>query len=227
MNKEIQAVIFDLDGTLINSEPNYFKADQTLANEVGLEFTIETHHNFIGIGSERYVNWLMEQSKTSRTKEALLKRKDDLYMQFARENTSVFPQMRLLLEKLTQRNFPMAVATGSTRPIMSEMLQLSELARYFSIAISTQDVAKGKPDPAVFLEAAKQTAVRPANCLVLEDSKYGVQGAVAAGMSVAGIPSLPGKLDEAFNQCDLLFPEGQSSFNAESILEYINNFVSA
>ena len=162
----IEAVIFDLDGTLINSEPNYYLADKAFIESFGVEFTKEMHENFIGMGGVNLIKWLKNQMTIAQSIEDLCFIKDQYYLKYARKQTKVFPEMKKLLELLKQNEIPMAIATGSTLNILSEMVEITGIRDYFQHIVSSQEVAKGKPAPDVFLETAKRLSVNPQNCLV-------------------------------------------------------------
>ena len=214
----IKAVIFDLDGTLIDSEPNYYLGDKEFLKQFGVTYTLDQYHQFVGVGGVNFLQWVKDEYSIPDSIEELAKNKDDLYLKFARENTEVFPVMLDLLKWLESKNIPMAVASGSTLPIIKEMLKTTNTEHFFKILVSSHEVKKGKPEPDVFFETARRLKINPANCLVFEDSQYGVQAAKSAGMKCIGIPTvIKDKLSEPFYKADLLFEKGISSVNLDLI----------
>lgn len=218
----IKAVIFDLDGTLIDSEPNYFKADRTLVERYGGIFTEEMHHDFIGIGGLAFVSWLKKKKNLDQSIEQLLEEKDEIYLNIARKNTLVFPQMLALLEELAKQPIPMYVASGSSLEIIHEMLKSCQIDKYFSGIYSAAQVEKGKPAPDIFLFTADKEGFKPEECLVIEDSQYGVEAALRAGSFCAAVPYVIKKpLPEIYFKSHLLFKKGMQDFKAEAVLAFI------
>ena len=156
----------------------------------------------------------------------LLKKKNELYLKFALENTVVFSPMRQLLELLAQISMPLAVASGTSRSILDALLKKTNLAPFFKVVLSSEEVANPKPAPDVFLAAAKRLKVAPRSCLVLEDSPYGIIAAKKAQMRVVGIPDVEvsGKVAPVFQEADLLFAQGMKTVDAPQIFRWIKQF---
>jgi beta-phosphoglucomutase-like phosphatase (HAD superfamily) len=116
----------------------------------------------------------------------------------------------------------MAVASGSSFPVIEAVLDVADLARYFSVAVSADSVPRGKPAPDLFLETARRLGVRPENCVVVEDARYGVIAARRAGMRCIAIPYLVEEpVSAEFLTADLLFPGGMGSFSAKLAFDWI------
>ncbi len=221
---ERQAVIFDLDGTLIDSEPNYLKADRELVRRYGGEMSEEEHHGYVGIGSWTFLKIIKEKWNLSAGLQEMLELKDQLYMELARANTAVFPEMARLLEKLRGRKVPMAVASGSSREVIRELTEATGIRHYFDVLVSAGEVDRGKPAPDVFLETARRLGVPARDCTVVEDSRYGVQAALAAGMACAAVPgpSADGALHQDYHRAHRLFRGGMGDFSAEAFLQWLD-----
>ncbi|MDR1931239.1 MAG: HAD family phosphatase, partial [Spirochaetales bacterium] len=214
------AVIFDLDGTLIDSEKNYVKSDGQILRKFGIEYTPALRKRLIGRGIDIFVSILRDEYGVRETPEALLAMKDEYYLAIARTNTKVFPEMRKLLDILKARGVPMAVASGSSQPVVDELLGICGLGGYFKVALSSVGLYPGKPEPDIFLGTAERLHAPAAECLVLEDSPSGVAAGVAAGMKVIAIPTLTQPpLDPIMEKATLLFPDGMDSFTAEEVLK--------
>lgn len=213
------AVIFDLDGTLIDSEGNYSRSDGLLLAEYGIDFDERLRRDMIGRGSDEFLRILRETFGIAENPASIMARKNSYYLDIARENTRVFPEMLRLLEGLAGRNFPMAVASGSSRDIIREMLAICGIADYFPVALSSEETERGKPFPDVFLEAARRLCVPPGECLVVEDSPFGVEAALAAGMRVVAVPTITAPpLHPMFRNAALLYPGGMAEFRADDLL---------
>ncbi|MEU9363046.1 HAD family phosphatase [Streptomyces sp. NPDC048301] len=218
------AVIFDLDGTLIDSEPNYYEAGRRLLARHGVhDFSWEHHTRFIGIGTRETLTVLREEHGIEAPVEELLAAKNALYLELAGSSTAAFPEMRALVERLHGQGVPMAVASGSSGAAIEATLAVTGLRDYLPVLVSAEEVAHGKPAPDVFLEAARQLGVAPDSCVVLEDAVPGVRAARAAGMRCVAIPDTEVVSDRAaFAEADLLFPGGQAEFTAEAVLNWLN-----
>ncbi|MDR1179212.1 MAG: HAD family phosphatase [Spirochaetales bacterium] len=215
------AVIFDLDGTLIDSEKNYVKSDGQILTKFGIEYTPELRKRLIGRGIDIFVAILRDEYGVRETPETLLAMKDEYYLNIARTNTRVFPEMRGLLDILKARGVPLAVASGSSQRVVDELLALCGISSYFKVALSSVGLFQGKPDPGIFLGTADRLHVPARECLVLEDSASGVEAGLAAGMKVIAIPTLTKPpLDPVFEKAALLFPDGIDGFTAQAVLRF-------
>jgi HAD superfamily hydrolase (TIGR01509 family) len=212
------AVIFDLDGTLVDSEPVYYEAGRRLLASYGVTgFTWEDHARFIGIGTRETLATLREEHRIDAPLEELLAGKNRLYLELARTAATVFPGMRALVELLHTAGCPMAVASGSSRTAVDAVLEGSGLAGLLPVRVSAEEVARGKPAPDVLLEAARRLGVEPARCAVVEDAPPGAEAARRAGMRCVAVPYLPETAgDPAFAAAGLCFPGGQREFDARA-----------
>ncbi len=216
-------MIFDLDGTLIDSEPNYYQASRRLLARYGVtDFSWEQYARFIGIATHESLETLRREYRLPASLEELLTGKHELYLALAARSTRVFPQMRRLAQRLGAADCPIAVASGSSKDAIRASLSAGGLESLFPVTVSAEEVERGKPAPDVFLETARRLSVEPARCVVLEDSPPGATGAHRAGMRCIAVPSLPGTPQTAeFTTAGLIFPEGQSEFDADTAYEWI------
>lgn len=190
--KPFQAVIFDMDGVIVDSEPWHEHAFREIFHELGYG---ETH----GIDFRAYIGrsdralWLdfIEKHSPSHPIEELLAAKQNRLISILRREQPIFEGLPELLTRLAP-HYPFAVASGSNHPVIDEVLAMKQLRRFFPVVASTQDVGKSKPAPDVFLLAARLLGVAPTGCCVVEDSAAGITAARAAGMEVIAITnSLP------------------------------------
>ncbi|MDI9887096.1 HAD family phosphatase [Streptomyces sp. HNM0645] len=217
------AVIFDLDGTLVDSEPNYYEAGRRVLAGFGVtDFTWEHHTRFIGIGTRETLERLSEEYGLDASIEDLLAGKNRAYLELARTGTDVYPEMRKFVELLDAAGVPMAVASGSSRAAIEAVLACTGLDAYLTTLVSAEEVAHGKPRPDVFLEAARRLGADPAHCVVLEDAPPGASAAHDAGMRCIAVPYVPDtSKDEAFRTAGLIFPGGQAEFTAQAAYDWI------
>ncbi|KOY53357.1 HAD family hydrolase [Streptomyces sp. XY332] len=219
------SVIFDLDGTLVDSEPNYYESGRrTLARHGVPDFTWEQHSRFIGIGTLETLEILRDRYGIQAPVEQLLAEQNAAYLELARTGTEVFPEMRKFVERLSAEGVPMAVASGSSREAIDAVLAGTGLDALLSTAVSAEEVAHGKPAPDVFLEAARRLGADPADCVVLEDAAPGAQAAHAAGMDCVAIPYVTATADApAFATAGLLFRSGQAEFLADTAYTWLSS----
>ncbi|RST06634.1 HAD family phosphatase [Streptomyces sp. WAC07149] len=212
------SVIFDLDGTLVDSEPNYYESGRLTLERHGVpDFTWEQHARFIGIGTLETLEVLKDRYGLRPPVEQLLAEQNAAYLELARTRTEAFPRMRTFVERLHARGVPMAVASGSSREAIDAVLEGTGLAALLTTAVSAEEVERGKPAPDVFLEAARRLGARPADCVVVEDAAPGALAAQAAGMGCVAVPYVAETAgDPAFAAAGLLFAGGQREFDADA-----------
>ncbi|QPP09962.1 HAD family phosphatase [Streptomyces bathyalis] len=216
MDSSATAVIFDLDGTLVDSEPHYFEAGRRVLAAHGVTgFTWEDHTRFIGIGTRETMETLRAEHGIAAPVEQLLEEKNRSYLQLAGHSTPVFPGMRSLVEQLHGAAYPLAVASGSSRAAIDAVLEGSGLATLLPVRVSAEEVAHGKPEPDVFLEAARRLGVPAGRCVALEDAPPGAEAAHRAGMRCVAVPYVRGtEKHPAFASAGLLFAGGHAEFDA-------------
>ncbi|MHC1764116.1 MAG: HAD family hydrolase [Verrucomicrobiia bacterium] len=182
-----KAIVFDMDGVIVDSEPVHEQAFRDVFREMGYG---ETH----GIDFPRYYGrsdralWVdfIELHQPPWSLEELTEWKQRRFLEMIRRDQPIFNGLPELLEKIAP-HFKMAVASGSLHPVIDEVLAMRNLRRFFPVVVSVQDVPRGKPKPDVFLRAAELLEVAPGDCCVVEDSAAGVEAALAAGMAVIAI----------------------------------------
>ncbi|MER7201075.1 hydrolase [Streptomyces sp. CB01635] len=217
------AVVLDLDGTLVDSEPNYFEASRRTLAEHGVpDFTWQEHESYVGISAQETIESLRQKYGIQAPVDALLTEMSTRYLALARARTPVYPQMRKLVERLHEAGVPMAVASGSPLDAIDAVLSGTGLDAQLRIYVSADEVAHGKPAPDVFLEAAHRLGVMPAHCTVMEDAVPGAAAAYAAGMRCIAIPYVAAQADDpAFATAGLLFRGGQREFTAEAAYDWL------
>ncbi|MEU5954381.1 HAD family phosphatase [Streptomyces sp. NPDC047525] len=216
------SVIFDLDGTLVDSEPNYYEASRELLAEHGVEYTWADNEQYVGIGTQETLATWKDRYGIGVPVAELLTELDRRYLALARADTHVFPEMRKLVEQLHEAGVPMAVASGSSRAAIDAILAGTGLDTHLTSVVSADEVAQGKPAPDVFLAAAALLGAEPADCVVLEDAAPGATAAHAAGMRCIAIPYVTAHADApAFTAADLFLPGGQAEFTARAAWDYL------
>ncbi len=184
---KMRAVIFDMDGVLVDSEPHHERAFHAVCAELGYasNHAIE-FDRYVGRSDTELWRDFVEQVRPVQTFDELLDRKRQRVIATLREHEPIFAGVPELVAKLRPR-FQLAVASGSEHPIIDAVLGLKGLRGNFPVVVSGSDVARGKPEPDIFLRTARLLGVAPHECWVIEDSKPGVTAALAAGMKVIAI----------------------------------------
>jgi HAD superfamily hydrolase (TIGR01509 family) len=185
--RQVQAIIFDMDGVIVDSESRHERAFLEVVREIGygdkLQFRFADY-----IGRSDQVMWVdfVARHKPPQPLEELLARKRQRMVDIIRREQPLFDELPELLEKLAAR-YALGLASGSERPVVEEVLKIKRLGRWFSAVVTDSDVQRGKPEPDIFLRAAELLKVGPQDCCVIEDSKPGVAASLAAGMQVIAI----------------------------------------
>jgi HAD superfamily hydrolase (TIGR01509 family) len=186
---EIQAVIFDMDGLMLDTERLERKTFLRAAAEFGFLSVEEVYVQTIGRNWPDTKRIFLEAFGTQFPYDQIRGR----WRQYTDEHVAEFgveekPGLREVLTLVTSLGLPKAVATMTFRSKATALLERSSLLSYFSVIVGGDDVAAGKPDPAIFLEAAKRLNVQSKGCLVFEDSAPGIEAAHAAGMIPVLVP---------------------------------------
>ncbi|MFH8899351.1 HAD family hydrolase [Streptomyces coeruleorubidus] len=217
------SVIFDLDGTLVDSEPNYYEAGrQTLAEHGVRDFGWTDHERYVGISTQETVADWIERYGLRASVEELFTAKNRRYLELARSSTRAYPEMRKFIELLAAEGVPMAVASGSSPEAIEAVLTGTGLDAHLRTVVSADEVAHGKPAPDVFLEAARRLGADPAACVVLEDAAPGAAAAHAAGMRCIALPYVAAQADAPeFATAGLLLRGGQEEFTAQAAYDWL------
>ncbi|MFG3084145.1 HAD family hydrolase [Streptomyces parvulus] len=221
------SVIFDLDGTLVDSEPNYYEAGRRTLAEYGVpDFSWADHEAYVGISTrETVADWKRRYALEAPVEE-LLAVKNRHYLELARTSVRAYPEMRALVERLADEGVPLAVASGSSREAIAAILARTGLDARLRTVVSADEVVRGKPAPDVFLEAARRIGADPADCVVLEDAAPGAAAAHAAGMRCIAVPYVAAQADAPeFATAGLLVRGGQDEFTARAAYDWLLDVV--
>ncbi|MEU3661786.1 HAD family phosphatase [Streptomyces sp. NPDC032940] len=217
------SVVFDLDGTLVDSEPTYYEAGRLTLAEYGVpDFTWADHEEYVGISTQETVAHWKRRYGLDAPAEELLAAKNRRYLELARTATRAYPEMRKFVELLAGEGVPLAVASGSSPKAIEAILSCTGLDAYLRTVVSADEVARGKPAPDVFLEAARRLGAVPADCVVVEDAAPGAAAAHAAGMRCIAVPYVAAQADAPeFATAGLLLRGGQAEFTARAAHDWL------
>ena len=210
--------IFDLDGVIVDTAKYHYLAWKKLANELGFEFTKEQNELFKGVSRKRCLEILLEIGKVEATQKQFdtwMIEKNVDYLAYIKnmDASEILPDVPKILQFLKDKNIP--IALGSASKNAQPILEKVGLVSYFDTIVDGNNVTKARPDPEVFLLAAKQLGVKPADCIVFEDAVAGVEAANAAKMISIGIGD------------DKILSEARYNFNdfTEISLEFIEELL--
>lgn len=186
--KDVRALIFDMDGVLVDSEPLHLAAYQELFKPHGIEYTEKHNQEFLGCKDIAMAHILVERYKLSMTPLDLVQGKEEILARMLRHEAIMRPGVVQLLESARRLNIPCAVASSATVGTIELVVEVLGIRKYFQCLNSGDQVPHGKPAPDVFLLAAERLSVAPQHCLVIEDTFNGIKAAKAAGMYCIAIP---------------------------------------
>ncbi len=183
---DFEAVIFDMDGVLVNSEPFYFEVEKQNFEQLGLTVSDEEHQTFQGTATDMMWKQLKAKYEIPLTIPELVEMTNSVVTPYFQslENIEPMPGVKKLIRQLSGRGMPMAVASSSYPDVIQLILGKTGLKGYFKSVVDGQMAGASKPEPDIFLLAAKKLNVTPGKCLVIEDSTNGIKAAKAAGMKV-------------------------------------------
>ena len=180
--------MFDLDGLLLDTEQLWDSARETLARERGGRWHEGAQRDMMGMSSLEWSRYMHDviglADEPEQISRAVVERMGALY----RDRLPIVPGAVEAVERLAAR-WPLALASSSNRPLINLALRLSGMDRFFAATVSSEEVARGKPAPDVYLEAARRLRAQAARTVAVEDSQNGILSANAAGMRVVAVPN--------------------------------------
>jgi HAD superfamily hydrolase (TIGR01509 family) len=183
----VAAVVFDMDGVLIDSEQAWADARAELTREQGGTWAPGTQQRMMGMSSTEWSRFMRDElgvpMEPHEISDAVVERLERRFQ----ERLPLLPHARETVKRLAAR-FPLALASSSNRPIIDLVLDLAGLAGCFSATVSSEEVPRGKPSPDVYLEAARRLGTEATGCAAVEDSTNGIRAAHAAGMRAIAVP---------------------------------------
>lgn len=183
----IKAIIFDMDGLLIDSEPCWDEARRIMADEVGVAWNKDDHKAVMGVSTHEWVSYMKKRLSLEMDDKELEDRIITNMRQIYRERIPFLPGA-LETVKLASANYPTGLASGSPQGLIETVTADPRLQGKFQVILSGDNFEKGKPAPDIYLAAAEQLQVTPENCVCLEDSGNGILAGKNAGMKVIAVP---------------------------------------
>lgn len=183
----IAAVVFDLDGVIIDTEPVWERVRRRYVEERGGRWPADAQAKLMGMSTQEWSAYLAEEAGVGPPPEQVA---DEVIERMAaeyRRHLPLIPGGVDAVRRVASR-WPLAVASSSPRRLIRTVLELAGIADAFAVTASSEEVRHGKPAPDVYLEAARRLGVEPTHCAAVEDSSNGIRAAAAAGMQVIAVP---------------------------------------
>jgi HAD superfamily hydrolase (TIGR01509 family) len=199
----IEAVVFDMDGVIADTEQVWDEVRERLVRERGGRWHEGAQADMMGMSSPEWSAYIHDELGLAETPEEI---NDEVVRRMLARYRSGVPLLDGAVEAVERlaAAFPLAVASSSNRPLIEAVLEAAGIAGRFATTVSSEEVARGKPAPDVYLEAARRLGVAPERCAAVEDSHGGIRSAKAAGMRVIAIPNPTYPPDaDALAQADL------------------------
>jgi len=216
------AVIFDMDGVMVDNFEYHYRAWLEFLNRHGLEITRDQLRNmFFGRGNHEIFEILFGKDITKARSDALSEEKEQLYREIYSSEVVLVNGLEQFLNNLLSNHFPTAIATSAPRENVDFVLQETRLIHPFSAIIDSSKVKKAKPDPEIYLAAADGIGMDPDRCIVMEDSRNGILSAQRAGMKVVALTTSHSRDD--LPQVDLVIDDF-TGITTEDLRLMINDF---
>ena len=184
----IQAVAFDLDGLIFNTEELYVETGQAILQRRGKQLTQDLVDAMMGLPNLKALQIMVDWYQLNATPQQLLEETKEMFIEMVPTRLKPMPGLLDLLDFIESISIPKAIATSSTRPLVELKLNTAGLGERFSFWVTSDDVANGKPSPDIYLMATAKFGIRANEMLVLEDSQVGCSAAVAAGACTVAVP---------------------------------------
>lgn len=202
----MKAVIFDMDGVIIDSEPMHTQvAIETMAH-FGADVKKENMERFAGMTMNAIFSILKDENQISVPLEKITTEQENGILKHVMEDDNEpIDGIRQLLAELARRKIPAAIASSSPKKLIEAVVTKLAIKNQFQELVSGEEVPQGKPQPDVYLETAKRLGIEPKDCLVIEDSKNGTIAAKTAGMTCIGFKNLNSG-DQDLSRADIIVP---------------------
>ncbi len=214
---QYKAVIFDMDGLLIDSEPLWQQAGKATLLEFGKELTTEQYHSSIGLRTEEWIehwfhHFIIDMAYAPAAVETII----DKAIALIDEKGEAFPGIDYIIDFFKQRNLLLGLATSSPLSLVKVVLEKLQLQNIFDAIASAEYLPFGKPNPQVYINCAEALQIQPIKCIAFEDSFNGMIAAKAARMKCVVVPSATDYEHEKWKAADLKI-KSLAEFNIESL----------
>ena len=209
---EAEAVIFDLDGTMLDNNPYHLQSWKKYLENMGRDMTEQEYNaNINGRTNTDVIKYIHGDALNEEDSLKYGLQKETLYREVYKPFIKPVKGLLAFLKILADKKVPMAIATSGIQPNIDFMFDHVPIKQYFKIIVNSSHIKKGKPDPEIYIKAASLLSVSPKNCLVFEDAVVGINSAKAAGMKVIAIATTHPK--EELNGADMIIDDFEFNEN--------------
>jgi beta-phosphoglucomutase family hydrolase len=200
----LEAVIFDMDGVLIDSEPFHLVVNEKIFANLGINLSEDEYHSFIGTTHKDMWSTIKKRYNLPQSVPELVNMQVSGNINYIKnEEIEAIEGVSDLLSEITRENIKIGIASSSPTEVIQLVINKLNISNYFSAIVGGEEIKNGKPSPEIFLKAAKLLKAESNNCLVIEDSKNGVAAAKAAGMKCVGFKN-PNSGNQDLGKADLI-----------------------
>ena len=202
----IKAIIFDLDGVIVESEKAHIEAEQQAFLEHGVQISAEGLHKYTGTTAKMMFTELIKKHKLNTTFEEIFSQKEEILFKLLEQEAEPTRGVIELLEKLKKRNVKLAIGSSSNKKLIEYVLRKLSITHLFDCVVSAENIVHSKPNPEIFLKAAAELGVSPVECAVIEDAKLGVEAAKRAGIKCVGYRN-PNSGQQDLSKADMIIDD--------------------
>ena len=217
----INAVIFDMDGVMIDSEPLWEKTERILLARRSIDYSPDYRDKIVGLNQRDSGRLLVDTFDLDETVEDIINERISILTSIYEEELELIPALVPLLEQLAREGYRLAVASSSPLRVVTFVLDMFSLHDHFLAVVSGDSVGNGKPHPDIYMHTAETLGVKPAECVAIEDSINGLRSAKCAGMYCIAIPDRR-LTPEQFRSADIIL-DSLRELTPETIKSLGNN----
>ena len=212
------AILWDLDGVLVDSGEYHYAAWKQTFDELGVRFSEEQFRMTFGMNNTGILGMIYGKKLLLEREQQISERKESLFREAVKGNALLLPGVENALKNFTAWNMKQAIASSAPPKNIEVLVQELQIGNYFDAIVSGYDIP-GKPDPAVFLKAAQQLGIGPEHCIVIEDAVAGVEAAKSAGMKCIAVTTT--NTVESLSKADLIL-DSLAELRKDSFFELLD-----
>jgi len=182
----IKAVIFDMDGVIVDSSHIHIEAEKQTMLKYGIRISCKELQKYTGMTAKFMFTDLIKKYKLNTTFEKIFNEKEKILFRLLEEGTRPTKGVVELIKKLKEENIKLGIASSAHKRLIRYVLEELKITHRFDSIVSSEDITHSKPNPEIFLKSANELSVSPTDCLVIEDAELGVEAAKNAGMKCVG-----------------------------------------
>ena len=184
----MKAIIFDMDGVIVDSEKIKFEITKEIVESFGFQWKQEDQEKGIGLNANDFWSHIIKKFNLNATRNELEEKFSNVYNKKIKEEAKFIPSSKKFLKKINERKIKTALASSSSREKIKIVLKKLKIENCFESIVAGDELIHAKPDPEIFLIAAKRIKAKPEECIVIEDSPLGIEAAKKAGMTAIAVP---------------------------------------